>query len=96
MLGNILRLAAERGTIRCGELARALDTNPELVNLALTELVHRGYLQAIAPGCSTVCQHCPLHAVCLYRRQARVWTLTHKGAAWVAEKPVSRTSAIPT
>lgn len=96
MLGKVLRLAAERGTIRCGELARALDTSPELVNLALTELVRHGYLQAVAPGCSTICQHCPLRAACQYRSQPRVWTLTRKGAAWAAEKPVSRSSAIPT
>jgi predicted transcriptional regulator len=84
MLKEVLRLAVERGSVRSGELARTLDTSLELVNLALTELVHRGYLQAMVPGCSTVCQHCPLRAACLYRRQSRVWALTRKGAAWVA------------
>ena len=59
MLRNILRLAADLGTIRCEELARALDTSPELVRLALAELARRDYLQAVVPGCSTACEYCP-------------------------------------
>jgi len=86
MLSKVLRLADERGTLRSEELARALDASPELVNLALTELARRGYLQPITPGCSTACQHCPLRAACLYRRQPQVWTLTGKGAAWLAQE----------
>lgn len=89
MLKNILRLAAALGTIRCEELARALDTSPELVRLALAELARRDYLQAVAPGCSIACEHCPLHAACLYRHQPRVWMLTLKGAAWVVEESIS-------
>jgi hypothetical protein len=88
MLKTILRLAAELGTIRCKELARALDASPELVGLALAELARRDYLQAVVPGCSNACEHCPLRAACHYRRQPRVWMLTRKGAAWVADEPI--------
>jgi hypothetical protein len=86
MLSKVLRLPDERGTLRSEELARALDASPELGSLALTALARRGYLRAITPGCSTVCQHCPLRAACLYRRQPQVWTLTGKGAAWLAQE----------
>ena len=89
MLREVLRLAVERGTTRSEELARALDTSPELVREALAELVRRNYLQAVVPGCSTACERCPLRATCLYRRQPRVWMLTRKGAAWVAEESIS-------
>jgi len=88
MLRKILRLAADLGTIRCEELARALDTSPELVRLALAELARRDYLQAVVPGCSTACEYCPLHAACHYRRQPRIWMLTRKGAAWAEEQPI--------
>ncbi len=84
MLWEVLRLAVERGTTRSEDLARALDTTPELVCLALAELARRDYLQAVVPGCSTACERCPLHAACLYRRHSRVWTLTRKGEAWAA------------
>ena len=87
MLRNILRLAGDFGTIRREELARALDTSPELVDLALEELARRNYLQAVVPEWSTACAHCPLRAACLYRRQPRVWVLTRKGAAWMADEP---------
>jgi len=95
MLREVLRLAVERGTTRSDELARALDTSPELVCLLLAELTRRDYLQAVVPGCSTACEHCPLRAACLYRRHARVWMLTRKGKAWVAEEPISRTFGLP-
>lgn len=90
MLREVLRLVVERGTTQGEELARALDTSPELVCLALAELARRDYLQAVAPGCSTACGHCPLGAACLYRRRPRVWTLTPKGEAWAAEMHRSR------
>jgi len=41
MLREVLRLAVERGTTRGDELARALDTSPELVCLLLAELTRR-------------------------------------------------------
>ncbi len=40
-------LAVNLGTIRSEELARALNTSPELVRLALVELTRRDYLQAV-------------------------------------------------
>jgi predicted ArsR family transcriptional regulator len=84
MLRDVLRMVVERGTSSSEELARALDTSPELVRLALEELVRRDYLQAVVPGCSAACERCPLHAACLHHRQLRVWMLTHKGKSWAA------------
>jgi hypothetical protein len=88
VLKRVLRLAVERGSARSEELARALDTSPELVCLALAELAGRDYLQSVISGCSTACDGCPLGAACLYRRHPRVWMLTRKGAAWAAEEPI--------
>lgn len=84
MLKDVLRLAVAWSTISSEDLARALGTSPELVRLVLEELVRRGYLQAVVPGCSIACERCPLHDACLYRRQPRVWMLTRKGEPWVA------------
>ena len=84
MLCKILRLAAERDGIRCKDLARALDTSPDIVRLALADLVRRDYLLAV-PGCSSICEHCPFHPGCHYRLQPKVWILTDKGAAWFRE-----------
>jgi len=81
MLREVLRLAVERGTLNSAELARALDTGVELVDVMLEELVRRDYLQAVLPGCSAACERCPLRAACLYRCRPRVWMLTRKGEA---------------
>jgi hypothetical protein len=89
MFKEVLRLAIERNTISSEELALALDTSPELVHLMLEELVRRDYLQAVVRGCSAACKRCPLRGACLHCRQSRIWMLTCKGAAWVAEEPIS-------
>jgi hypothetical protein len=91
MLREVLRLAVERGTTRIEELAPALHTSPDLVRLALAELVRRDYLQAVVPGCSTTCEHCPLRVACVYRRQPRVWMLTCKGEIWGRTNPFQAT-----
>ena len=84
MFRRILRLVAETGSIRCEELAQALDTSPEIVRLALAELARRDYLQVISE-CGATCEHCPIHAACHYRCQPQLWMLTDKGAAWIRE-----------
>lgn len=83
MLMEVMRLAVERGILNSAELARALDTGPELVDVMLEELVRRHYLQAVLPGHSAACERCPMRAACLYRCQPRVWMLTRKGAALI-------------
>lgn len=86
MLKDVLDLVARRGTTRIGELARMLDASPEAVLQALDGLVRLGYLEAVAPGRGTPCDHCPLSAACMYRRRPRVLRLTRKGEAWLARK----------
>ena len=86
MLRKMLRLTAERDAISTEELARALDTSPELVRLALAELARRDLLQAMVPGCSTACERCSLHAACQYHHQPLVWILTRKGEAWMEDE----------
>ena len=95
MLRNVLHLAAARGAIHSNELARMLGTSPELVGLALAELGRSDYLTAMVPGGSSLCEHCPLRAACLNGRQARVWTLTRKGRAWIAAASDAPSSAAP-
>jgi hypothetical protein len=88
MLRQLLHLAAQRGTIRSQELARSLGTSPELVDLALAELVRQDCLEAADAGGSNPCQRCPLRAACLHRCQPRIWTITRKGIAWGASVPL--------
>lgn len=86
MFRKVLRLAIERGTACDGELVRELNISPELLRLVLEELVRRGYLRALAPGCSAGCGCCPLRAACLYRGGPRAWLITVKGDTLLAKR----------
>lgn len=79
MLDDVLRLAANKGTLTTSELARDLAISPAVVEQLFAELARHGYLQMAVPGCGVPCEHCPVKEACLFLRQPRLWTLTAKG-----------------
>jgi Zn finger protein HypA/HybF involved in hydrogenase expression len=85
MLRQLLQLAADRGTANTHELALQLGVSTAMVSELIEELVSRGYLHAVVPGCSLACEQCPLHVACRRKDQARTWVLTSKGARTLAK-----------
>ncbi|HPW54316.1 MAG: hypothetical protein KA072_01145 [Thermoanaerobaculaceae bacterium] len=72
MLERLLdRLAA--GVTSVPELARSLDTSPELVEMMLEDLARRGLVQAVE-SCGGACQRCGV-AGCLSSWRGRAWTV---------------------
>ena len=86
MLTKLLRLAVGRNTTNTAELAAELRVSPTLVQQMLQQLTCQGYLQMLVPGCSTPCEGCPLQTTCTDRNQARIWSLTPKGAQHIARQ----------
>jgi len=84
MFETLLRLAVGRGTANTSELAHELDVTPALVREMLEEMTQRDYLEAVVLNCSMPCKRCPLHAVCAYHNQPRIWSLTRKGDMYLA------------
>ena len=80
MLKNLLRIAAERGTVNSLELAQRLNVSRAMVDGMLEELTQRGYLNAMEQNCSITCEQCPLYRACLHGYPPRLWLLTPKGA----------------
>lgn len=78
MVRQLLQLVARAGTASSAELARALGVSTAMIEAMLQELVRRGYLRPVAPGC-TACATCPARAACLFGSAARVWALSAKG-----------------
>jgi hypothetical protein len=75
MLEELLRLAAVRGSVDLGALARALQVSRRQVGPMLDTLVRLGYLEQIAAGCDRPCERCPLRATCSTESRPRLWTL---------------------
>jgi predicted ArsR family transcriptional regulator len=81
MLNKLLELLRSGGTHRVADLARALETTPQLVELMLEDLVHMGYLRQTGGQCGQSCAGCSLAGLCAAGEGGRVWALTEKGGS---------------
>jgi DNA-binding IscR family transcriptional regulator len=79
MLTELLALLREGGTHRVADLARELDTTPELVEAMLEDLARMGYLERVGGECGGGCASCPLVGLCAAGEGGRIWTLTGHG-----------------
>jgi predicted ArsR family transcriptional regulator len=84
MLQALLREIARAQRLQTPQdLARALDTSPEMVRTMAEQLERQGYLQEAAQ-CAEGCAECALGALCNVSEPAegngaRLWSLTEKG-----------------
>ena len=75
MLERLLELLRAGGSHRPADLARALDTTPELVEMMLEDLERMGRLRRVGGECSGGCAKCPLSGLCAVGATGRVWAL---------------------
>ncbi|MBN1180111.1 MAG: hypothetical protein JXD18_12940 [Anaerolineae bacterium] len=75
MLNNLLVLLQTGGTHRVADLARELDTTPEMVEAMLESLERMGKLQPVERTCGGACGTCSLAGLCAAGNNNRVWTL---------------------
>jgi len=78
MLDRLLELLRAGGTYRVTDLARELETTPELVEAMLENLGRMGYLKLVGGTCAGGCTACSLAGLCTAGGSGRVWTLTDK------------------
>ncbi|HIE38166.1 MAG TPA: hypothetical protein EYH30_01740 [Anaerolineales bacterium] len=84
MLSRLLELLGTGGTHRVPDLARELETTPELVEMMLEDLTRMGHLKLVGGECVERCAACPLAGMCAVGPPSslsrtgggRVWTLT--------------------
>lgn len=81
MLSRLLELLQAGGTHRVADLARALDTTPELVEVMLDDLGRMGYLKRMGGACSGTCGSCSMAGLCAAGSSGQLWTLTEKGSS---------------
>jgi len=85
MLNRLLALLRAGGTHRVSDLARELDTTPELIEVMLEDLGRMGYLKRLGTECVEKCTSCPIARMADIRGLCtageggqQVWTLTEK------------------
>lgn len=72
MLKKLLDLMTQEGVIRPADLAKRLDTTPEIIEQAIETLVQRGYLKRVEGCASTGCHSCLADETCTL---PRMWTV---------------------
>ena len=87
MLNRLLELLREGGTRRIEDLARELDTTPQLVEAMLADLEKMGYVTGLRARCSEACAECPVSGMCAAggpsseASDGQIWMLTERGGA---------------
>lgn len=81
MLNRLLHLLEEGGTRRVSDLAKELETTPELVEVMLEDLTRMGYVKPVTSECSDKCATCPMSDACAAGDPSasgggRVWVLS--------------------
>jgi Mn-dependent DtxR family transcriptional regulator len=79
MLEILLRLIATGGIHSYEDLTRRLSISTPMLEAALEELSHLGYLRAVGSGCEGHCAGCSI-ANCSVSGPGHLWSLTDKGA----------------
>jgi len=75
MLEKLMEILRAGGTHRVSDLARALDTTPELVEMMLEDLARAGYVKPVA-ACPGACASCSLANACIPAQSGKAWSLT--------------------
>jgi Mn-dependent DtxR family transcriptional regulator len=80
LLFNLLKLMSSDHTRSLDDLARALDTTPEMVTAMLQELERMGYVRKVDLGCNEHCESCPHNAACVRGSTGSVWIVTSRAS----------------
>lgn len=79
MINRLLELLRAGGTRRVADLARELDTTPELVEMMLEDLCRMGHLKRVGGECGGKCAACPVAGLCAVGGDEQLWALTGRG-----------------
>jgi hypothetical protein len=60
------------------DLARELDTSPQLVTAMLEDLARRGFLKPVGAACSGACTSCTMSSGCVKGAFEQVWAVQQK------------------
>jgi Mn-dependent DtxR family transcriptional regulator len=73
MLERLLKLVQRGGTLTIDQMARELETSPEVVSGMMDHLARQGWVKSVTASCDAACGGCALARACVRGKQARVW-----------------------
>jgi DNA-binding Lrp family transcriptional regulator len=76
MFDKLLALLRRGGTVTIDQMARELDTSPEVVSGMIDHLTRQGWLRSMSASCDSACDACLFARDCVRVEQARTWVST--------------------
>jgi hypothetical protein len=73
MFDKLMTLLKRGGTVTVDEVARQLDTTPEVVAGMIDHMTRTGQLRPMNVSCDLVCNQCLLVRDCQKPNRSRVW-----------------------
>ena len=73
MFDKLMSILKRGGTVTVDQMARELDTSPELVGQMIDHLAGAGWLRQMGVSCEGVCNQCVFVRDCRRVGESRVW-----------------------
>ncbi len=82
MFDRLMTLLKRGGTVTIDQMARELDTPPEVVSEMIEHLTRQGWLHSMSASCDAACNACLFARDCVRVEQGRVWQLASTDAVF--------------
>ena len=73
MFDKLMTLLKRGGTVTIEQMARELDTSPEVVSGMVEHMTRQGWLRSVSASCETGCSACLFARDCVRVAKARTW-----------------------
>jgi hypothetical protein len=73
MLEKLAAILRRGGTVTVNEVARELDTSPEMVGQLIDHMTSAGWLRQLEVSCEGACNQCVFVRDCQRSEHGRVW-----------------------
>jgi predicted ArsR family transcriptional regulator len=73
MLDKLMALVRRGGTVTIDQMARELDTSPEVVSGMIDHMTRQGWLNAVSASCDSACSACLFARDCVRVDKGRTW-----------------------
>jgi predicted ArsR family transcriptional regulator len=77
MFDKLLALLRRGGTVTIDQMARELDTSPEVVSGMIDHLTRQGWLRSMSASCDSACGACVFARDCGRAEKVRTWVPTN-------------------
>ncbi len=73
MFDRLVTLLKRNGTVTIDQMARELDTSPEVVGGMIEHMTRQGWLRSMSASCDTACSACTFARDCVRVERGKVW-----------------------